>query len=77
MITGKNVNCKEYKVDDNHNILVLERGDLYDFYLMEVSEPLGTPYQYMFGLPIEQQPYEEAVEIAIANAPDYYDMFEE
>lgn len=35
------------------------------------------PMKYMFGLPVSQQSAEEAMEIAIANAPDYVYMLDE
>lgn len=73
-----NIRCVEQEVDSTHNVLVLDRETVYDCYVMEHDETTETPFLYMFGItPDNVNSFEDAVEIAIANAPDYYDMFEE
>lgn len=68
--------CEEHEVDANHKVLVIDMIDTFECYLMEHYEG-ETPYEFMFGLPADQQPFDEAVRLAIVNAPEYYDLFEE
>ena len=48
-------------------MLMFREKNVYNFYLADEN----TPYKYMFGLPCEQQTAPEAIDIAIANVPDY------
>lgn len=69
--------CTEHRADDTHNVMILERNGNYDCYLMEHDgEGHETPYLFMFGLPMGQQTYSEAVDMAIANALNYRWMFD-
>ena len=73
-----NIRCVEQEVDSTHNVLVMERNMVYDCYVMEHDDNTETPFLYMFGItPDNVHSFEDAVEIAVANAPDYYDLFEE
>lgn len=62
-------------IEDNfYTIMLIEiESDTYDAYIDNGKEPM----KYMFGVPVDQQSAEEAMEMAIANAPDYVYMFEE
>lgn len=69
--------CAEFKADETHNVMILVHNGCYDCYLMEHDETGETPYMFMFGLPIKQQSYSEAIEIAAANAKNYSWLFED
>lgn len=56
--------------DDGATMLCLEEDDCFEFYL---KKP-GYTYEFMFGVPVEQQSKQEAIDVAIANVPDYLDM---
>ena len=72
----KEIRCIEHVVDDDHNVLVMHRNGLYECYVMEHIGDNETPFEYMFGLSEDNVHSEQdALEIAIANAPDYYDIF--
>ena len=72
----KEIRCIEHAVDDEHNVLVMLRNGLYECYVMQHFNNVETPFLHMFGLPEESVHGEQgAIEIAVANAPDYYDMF--
>ena len=75
----RDLSCAEYRIDDNHSVMILRRDNTYDSYVMEKldGEPLGTPFLYMFGTEVGSMPYHKIVDMTIANAPDYYDLFEE
>ena len=73
----KKLLCREFPVDATHNVMMLYRNNQYDCYVMSHDENGETPYFFMFGI-IPKQPYienislDEAIEMAIANAPIYY-----
>lgn len=71
--------CKEYRVDDEHTVMILLHDRCYDSYLMckGKDEPYGTPFLYMFGTPVSTMPYYKIVDMTITVAPDYYNLFEE
>ena len=72
----KEIRCTEHVVDDEHNVLIMHRNGLYDCYIMQHIGSVETSFLYMFGLNDKDLDGEqEAVDIAIANAPDYYDLF--
>ena len=75
--TTKNIPCVEIEVDSTHNILIMERNSVYDCYIMEQDGSLETPYFYMFGLVMDDVGLDNAIEIAVANAPDFYDLIDE
>jgi hypothetical protein len=62
-------------IEDNfYTITLIEiESATYDAYIDDGKHPM----KYMFGLPVNQQSAEEAMEIATANAPDYVWMFDE
>ena len=78
----KNLTCREIPVDENHNVMILFRDNCYDCYVMWHDGEHSTPYFYMFGQ-CRHQPYAEnntlddIIDIAVANAPDYYFLCEE
>ena len=51
----------------DYTIVVIETEKDYDCYIQDENHPL----LYMFGLPKGQQSAQEAMDIAIANAPDF------
>ena len=69
------INGKEY------TITIIEHGTDFDAYISAEHYPMT----YMFGLPMDQTQAKkpmvltlsDAMEIAIANAPDYLDIFDE
>lgn len=63
----------ETKLPLKLTVLCLKEKDSYDCYLKKE----GTSYKFMFGLPIKQQSFFEANVIAVNNALDYLDLFEE
>ena len=73
----KRINAWEEKTiieDSFFTITLIEiESETYDAYIDDGKQPM----KYMFGLPVNQQSAEEAMEIAIANAPDYVYMFDE
>ena len=73
----KNINAWEETTiigDNFYTITLIEIENVtYDAYIDNGQEPM----KYMFGLPVAQQSAEEAMEMAIANAPDYVYMFGE
>lgn len=77
----KKLLCREYPVDNHHNVMLLYHNDSYDCYVMEHDDDRETPYLFMFGTPVKQDygkiTLAEAVDMAIANAPIYYHLFEE
>ena len=76
--TCRKLSCTEYKVDDQHNVLIMEHGNDIDSYVMwHDSEWHSTPFLYMFGTPAGELTYNEIVEMTITVAPDYYHLFEE
>jgi len=70
------LSCSEYLVDENHSIMIVTRNGSYDCYVMEHDDNGETPYFFMFGLPITQQSFQDAVDEAVASAEDYYYLFE-
>lgn len=54
-----------------YHTVIIENSDekTYDCYWYSFRHPLS----FMFGLPIEQQPLETAMDIAVSNLPDYID----
>lgn len=64
-----------------YTITIIEHGTDFEAYISAEHYPM----LYMFGLPMDQTQAKEsmvltlsdAMEIAIANAPDYLDMFDE
>lgn len=69
----KELRCTEHTVDNDHSVLIVEREGLYECFVGAKQ----YAFEYMFGLPVDQQSFEDACKIAIANAPDYYDLFED
>lgn len=69
------INGKEY------TITIIEHGTVFDSYISAEHYPMA----YMFGLPMDQTQAKEpmvitlsdAMQIAIANASDYLDIFDE
>lgn len=66
--------CQAYKatVDDLTVLMIPEEG-YYECYL---KKP-GYSYRHMFGLPEDSQTLQEAMQIALVNAPDYLDLFDD
>ena len=54
-------------------VLTLHEDDCYSFYLKDEHHA----FEYMFGLPMNQQTESEALRIAIAAAPDYVDILDD
>lgn len=71
--------CAEYRVDDNHTVMIVRRGRSYDSYVMEEgTDDYGeTPFMFMFDTPISTMTYDQIVRMTIDNAPYYYDLCEE
>ena len=59
------------KTGDFTVMLLMEDGR-FDFYVRQEN----TPYNFMYGVPMDQQDFTEAFETAIANVPNYMFMFE-
>jgi len=76
--TTKIIPCVELEVDSTHSILVMERNSVYDCYIMEHDGSVESTLLYMFGLPKGDymRSFDDAVENAVANAPDYYDLID-
>ena len=78
----KNLLCREIPVDENHNVMILFRNGCYDCYVMQHDGEHSTPYLYMFGQlryqpDAQNQTLDDIVETAVANAPEYYFLFDE
>ena len=74
----KKLFCSEHIADPNHNVLILARNGSYDCYVSEHDDNgHETPFFFMFGLPISENTHAEAVDIAIANVPDYGFLFDD
>lgn len=75
-ILRRDLPCKEYRVDDEHTVMIMLRDRCYDSYVMEQSkdEQYGTPFMYMFGTPVSTMTYDQIVRMIIDNAPFYYDL---
>lgn len=69
--------CTEHIADPTHNVMIVARNGQYDCYLMEHEDGHETPYFFMFGLPTNENTFDEAVSIALANVPDYYFLCED
>lgn len=80
----KQLNAWEEKTIINgqeYTITIIEHGTEFDAYISADHYPM----MYMFGLPMDQTQAKDpmvltlsdAMQIAIANAPDYLDIFDE
>ena len=76
----KTLSCSEHVADQNHNVMILTRNGFYDCYVMEHNtsghEHDETPYLFMFGLPVNENSLQDAVDIAIANVQNYSWLFD-
>ena len=74
----RHVICDEYKIDDQHNVLIMRHDKVFDSYIMwHDDKGHTTPFLYMFGTPVGSMPYFKIVEMTCVVAPDYYRLFDE
>ena len=69
---------RAYKaITDRHSVLVIRDGNEFECYLKKRDAEGSTPYMFMYGVPINQNPAREVLDIAVANADDYNFLFED
>ena len=64
-------------VGNNYTVMVQDVGDEYDCYIRQNIDGRSTPFLFMFGCLKSNTSYREAIQLAIANVPEYLDLFEE
>ena len=74
--TVSSINAFAARTGD-YSVLMIQDDDCYDCYIKKHYDGSCTPYLFMFGLPVKQQPASEALNIAVMNVPLYCCMFEE
>lgn len=63
-------------LNPNYSLMITEFAGDYEVYARKHKDGEGsTPWLYMFGFPVPQQPIEEVIEMAIANLDDYEFLF--
>lgn len=75
----RDLRCAEFRVDENHTVMILSRDKCYDSYVMWHSTDghSSTPFMFMFGTLAGSMSYHEIVDMTITVAPDYYHLCEE
>ena len=63
-------------LNQNYALMITEFGGQYEVYARKQKEnECDTPWLYMFGFPVAQQPIEEVIDMAVCNLEDYEFMF--
>lgn len=74
------IGVRTYKtaLDDGHTILMFRENKYFQCYVKRCDQDGSeTDYKFMFGLPTNENTAQEAMDIAVANAPEYDFMFED
>ena len=64
-------------VGPHYTAMVLDMDGTYDCYVRRNVDGVTTPFLFMFGCPKDSTTYEETIALAIANVPDYLDLFDQ
>lgn len=74
----------EFTAAITYDIMIIEDGSTtrpaLDIYARKREGEAATPYLFMFGIPKEtgsEDEIQEAYKLAVANLPDYMEMFED
>lgn len=68
----RQVTATEYKVDDHHHVLIMQRDGNYEAYVMTIDDNgTETGFTLMFGIRIGDMPYHRLVDCACGDAMNY------